>query len=87
MYAKWRIFVCQVATFAGVGVREGVGHQGGAKRRPRSGRMGVERGQIVRPGVKPLWGRSFPGLSKNQVLLYVAPKLSASAIAAYTHDV
>jgi hypothetical protein len=34
-----------------------------------------------------VWHRSFPGLSKHQVLLYVAPKLSASAIAAYTHDV
>ena len=33
MYAKWRIFVHQVATFAGVGVREGLGHQGGAERR------------------------------------------------------
>jgi hypothetical protein len=33
MYAKWRIFVYQVATFAGVGVREGLGHRGGAKPR------------------------------------------------------
>jgi hypothetical protein len=33
MYAKWRIFVYQVATFAGVGVREGLGHRDGAKRR------------------------------------------------------
>jgi hypothetical protein len=30
MYAKWRIFVYQVATFAGVGVREGLEHRGGA---------------------------------------------------------
>ena len=41
---------------------------------------------IVRPGAKPLWGGSFPSLS-HQALLYVASKVSASAIAAYTHDV
>jgi hypothetical protein len=36
MYAIWRIFVYQVATFAGVGVREGLGHRGGAKRETTS---------------------------------------------------
>ena len=40
MYAKWRIFVCQVATFAGVGVREGLGHRGGAQAREKPGRLG-----------------------------------------------
>jgi hypothetical protein len=33
MYAKWRIFVYQVAPFADVRVREGLGHRDGAKRR------------------------------------------------------
>jgi hypothetical protein len=44
MYAKWRIFVYQVATFAGVGGREGLGHRDGAERRagaPRDGPVGA----------------------------------------------
>jgi hypothetical protein len=42
--------------------------------------MGVERGQsLCRPGTKPMWSGLFPGLT-HQAPLYVAPKLSASAI-------
>jgi hypothetical protein len=57
----------------GVGQSEGPRCEGIWRARP-----------IVRPGVKPLWEhRSFPGL-RHQALLYVASKVSASAIAAYT---
>jgi hypothetical protein len=65
--------------------REGLGHRGGAKRRPRSGNGGRAR-PIVRPGAKPVRGGFFPGL-KHQTLLYAASRVSASAIGAYTHDV
>jgi len=57
-----------------------------AERRPRSKVMGVAARPIVRPGAKSVGGRSFPGLP-HQALLYGASKVSASAIAAYTHDV
>ena len=47
----------------------------------------MQRGpKIVRPGAKPMWRGLFPGLP-HQALLYVASKVSASIIAAYTHDV
>ena len=57
-----------------------------AKCRPRSRGMGVAARPIVRPGAKPMWRGLFPGL-RHQALLYVASKVSASIIAAYTHDI
>jgi hypothetical protein len=47
---------------------------------------GCSAAQIVRPGAKPMWRGLFPGLP-HQALLYVASKVSASDIAAHTHDV
>src|SRR5215213_11247819 len=47
---------------------------------------GVAARPIVRPGAKPMWRGLFPGL-RHQVLLYVTSKVSASIIAAYTHDI
>ena len=58
----------------------------GAERRPRPRGEIRKARPIVRPGVKPMWGhRSIPGL-RQQALLYVASKVSASAMATYTHD-
>ena len=50
MYAKWRIFVHQVATFAGVGVREGLGHRVGAMQDPANElpRMPIPRTSVNR---------------------------------------
>jgi hypothetical protein len=51
------------------------------------GEYGDRARPIVRPGANPTWGGgSFPGL-RRQAPLYVHPKLSASAIGAYPHDV
>jgi hypothetical protein len=36
IYAKWTIFVYQVATFVGIGVREGLGHRGGGRAKGQS---------------------------------------------------
>ena len=51
---------------------------------PRSGRMGVERGHYSEEAGACSMGR---GHARPWALLYVAPKLSASAIGAYPHDV
>ena len=54
-----------------------------AKRRPRSGRMGVERGHYWEgAGACSMGEGTRPPLG----LLYVAPRVCASAIAAYPHD-
>src|SRR5829696_5679500 len=66
---------------------EGSGHRGGAKRRAA---LHDDRGwsaALKQAGCETKVGvGSLPGL-RHQALLYMAPKVSASAIAAYTHDV
>jgi hypothetical protein len=55
-------------------------------RRPRSERMLEQSAASREAGCETEVGGSFPGLG-HWPLLYVASKVSASAIAAYQHDV